>query len=161
MGASGFDYESVDEIQKEISALVPDFKIDGEYYRKPHQFKEIGAVVSPKHKENKANTKSDHFPFLLSVSVVEHTHRGFPLAFWVEGSKMLLTEGMLEIHPEDAAAIGISNGDNVEITSSTINRIFPVKLHKEQPRGTLHISLRECSYIQPNPQSVNIRKVNV
>ena len=74
---------------------------------------------------------------------------------------MLLTEGMLEINPDDAVAAGIAQGDPVTVVCGDSEMTWPAKLHRDQPPGTLHASLRECACIHPNPQAVSIRKAHV
>jgi len=70
----------------------------------------------------------------------------------------LLTDGVLEINPDDARNAGIEQGDNVVVTSSHLERSLPARLMREQPRGTLHASLQQYSCFNPNPQRVRIRR---
>jgi predicted molibdopterin-dependent oxidoreductase YjgC len=162
MGIPGFDYTCTADIRKEMALVIDEYRTMDETQREPHRlqisppaiFSRVPGAIRP-HKSNGSA------PFLLTVSVVEHSHRGFPLSAWVEGSKSLLTEEMLEINPDDAKTIGISSGDSVAVTFNGTEKIWPAKIVREQPAGIVHASLWECSFIRPNPQPVTIRREHV
>ncbi len=158
MNVPGFDFSSVEKIREEISQVTGMFGRFEEFARDPQPFIITGRFDSGDRKPIAVPKTSDEFPFLLTVSSVEHSHRGFPLSSWVEGSNMLLTEEVLEINPEDAKRAGIARGDEVVITSSHVERTLPAQLVREQPPGILHASLREYASFNPNPQSVRIRR---
>lgn len=161
MGKQGFKYEKVSDIWAEMQSMKIDFRITDEEPRRPAHMDGRGTMAIAKSEQASAGKRSEVYPYLLTLSAVEHTYRGFSLSSWVEGSKMLLTEGTLEINPEDAQALSVSNGDTVTITSNSFEKSLPVKIHGQQPRGIVHASLRECVMIHPNPQPVKIRKANV
>jgi formate dehydrogenase alpha subunit len=160
MGVGGFDFDDVDAIREEMGRFAAAYHNFGESRREPAPFRWTGRIDTEAAAEPTGGD-SPGGPFLLTVSEVEHSHRGFPLSVWVEGSRMLLTEGMLEINPEDAAAAGIAAGDPVTVIAGGTELTWPAKLLREQPPGTLHASLRECAEIRPNPQTVTIRKAHV
>jgi formate dehydrogenase alpha subunit len=161
MGKQGFDYNEVSDIWAEMHETKMSFSVQEEDLRKPIRLN--GTSVEGQHSaaQHTVPARSERFPLLLTVSAVEHTYRGFSLSTWVEGSRMLLTEGMLEINPEDARKLSISNGDIIEVSSESITKSFPAKILEQQTPGILHVSLREAVMIHPNPQPAQIRKTHV
>jgi anaerobic selenocysteine-containing dehydrogenase len=158
MGLSGFDFTSAEEIREEISSAVGDGRFGREIDRTPVPLRMTGEMSLAGPEPEKAAVENRDFPFVLTVSAVEHSYRGFPLSTWVEGSRMLLTEGVLEINPEDAKAAGIEQGEEILVTSSHLERVLPARIAHEQPPGTLHASLRDYGCFNPNPQRVRIRR---
>jgi anaerobic selenocysteine-containing dehydrogenase len=67
---------------------------------------------------------------------------------------------MLEIHPEDAAELGIRQGDPVAVALPGTERVWPATLLREQPRGTLHAALLDWEAVPSNPCHVAIRKAD-
>ena len=161
MGKAGFDFSSASEIHEEISCLVKGFGDFDNPTRKAGSLICEGELALPQTK-SKATKKTDKkFPFLLNTSVVEHTYRGFPLSTWVEGARKLFTQGVVDINSEDARKAKISPGDEVVVTSSHFEKIWPARITSEQLQGTLHITLRQGESVGPNPHPVRIRKKDV
>ncbi|MFH0990156.1 MAG: molybdopterin-dependent oxidoreductase [bacterium] len=160
MGVNGFEFNTAEEIREEMSLNIGMYKDSEKEIRIAHPLPGSGQILAS-NSPRKSKLLADDHNYLFSISVVEHSHRGYPLSAWVEGSKMLLTEGMAEINPEDAKEISVNQGDPIIVTSNGTERTWFVKIMRDQPRGTLHASLRDCAAIQPNPQHVSIRKANV
>lgn len=158
MGVAGFDFASVEKIHEEVAQVAGRFGRFEEITREPNPLRVSGEFCVGESKSKTTGVPSKEFPFLLTVSAIEHSHRGFPLSSWVEGSKMLLTEGILEMNPEDAKVAGIVSGDEVVVTSAHLEKVLPVRLVREQQPGTVHASLREFARFNPNPQPVRIRR---
>lgn len=164
MGAAGFAFTSAEEIRAEMGRFSDAYRREADLARRdPRPFHWGGRMADtrPGGRAEAAAGPAARGTYRLTVSAVEHSHRGFPLSVWVEGSRMLLTEGMLEINPDDAAAAGIAPGDPVTVVCGDAEMTWPAKLHRDQPPGTLHAALRECACIRPNPQAVSIRKAHV
>jgi predicted molibdopterin-dependent oxidoreductase YjgC len=161
MGKKGFDFSSARQVHKEISAMVKGFGDFSGTKRKATSLTCEGKLnISPA--KSKAIKKTDKkYPFLLNVSLVEHTHRGLPLSTWVEGARTLFGEGIVDINSEDARRAKISEGDEVAVTSAHFKRSWPARISSEQPRGTLHVTLGEGESLGPNPHPVRIRKKDV
>jgi anaerobic selenocysteine-containing dehydrogenase len=141
---------------RSISQVIGDDRFGREPQRIPVPLHMDGNMMVTESQPDNGSRDNSGFPFYLTVSAVEHSYRGFPLSTWVEGSRMLLTEGVLEINPKDAREAGIEQGDKITITSSHLERTLPARLVKEQRPGTLHASLRDYSCFNPNPQRVRI-----
>jgi anaerobic selenocysteine-containing dehydrogenase len=88
-------------------------------------------------------------------------HRGFPLSTWVEGARMLFPEGVLSMSSDDAKKARIADGDKVLVRSANFEKTWPVRIVSEQPKGTLHVTLRQGESVGSNPHRVRIRKKNV
>lgn len=162
MGKEGFDFPSVSEVHSEMfrECWVKAF---GDFGIK----REAGALrceeefnVSPA-KPSKTKRQDRKFPFLLTTSVVEHTYRGFLLSTWVEGARVLFTEGIVDINPEDAQQAEVSEGDQIVVQSESFERIWPIRITSNQPIGTLDVTLRLGESIRPNPHPARIRKKDV
>jgi predicted molibdopterin-dependent oxidoreductase YjgC len=161
MGAKGFEFSRPEEIREEMSRAIPEFTERNIDARSPissacevdMRVRTNGAAVSMQ--------TDSQLPFLFHATVVEHTHRGFPLSAWVEGAKMLFTEGMLDINEEDAKALQLLNGDSVLVSSASFEKTWPVRIVKNRPRGTLHTTLLDPVSAHPNPQPVSVRKADV
>lgn len=160
MGISGFDYQNASEIRREIGSLVPQMDFAG-LSRNPSPLVCEGVVALAPVKPAAAYKTNGAFLLLLSASAAEHTYRGFPLSAWAEGARTVFPEEIVEINPQDAARAGISQGDEIVVTSGDLERIWPVKIIGDQPEGMLHIVLRQGDTLNPNPHSVRIRKKDV
>jgi formate dehydrogenase alpha subunit len=161
MGAKGFDFSSASEIHEEIASLVKGF---GEFENTKRQAGSLiceGMLIVPQTVLQKTKKADKNFPFLLHTSIVEHTYRGLPLSTWVEGLEVLFPEGKIKINPEDAQKFGISEGDEVVVTSDRFEKVWVAKILSEQPPQTLQVTLRQSESIRPNPFPVKIRKKDV
>jgi formate dehydrogenase alpha subunit len=158
MGIKGFDFRSSKEIHHEISKLVRQFGDFDHPKREAAALKCTGEFIIPKTKFSVMKSSTKKFPFLLSTSVTEHTHRGMPLSHWVEGAKKVFSEGTLEISPQDAGKAGIEEGNKVEVTSTQFKKIWPAKIASDLAPGMLHVTLPLGESMNPNPHPVRIRK---
>jgi ferredoxin-nitrate reductase len=161
MGRRGFDFSSARGIHKEISSLVKEFGSFDDPGRKASPLVCEGKLSIPQTKSQKGKKRDGKSPLLLHTSLVEHTHRGFPLTAWVQGAAKLFPEAVLEISSEDAQKTGISQGDQVIVTSTRFEKIWPARISDQQPKGTLHVTLRQSELVGPNPHPVRVRKKDV
>jgi formate dehydrogenase alpha subunit len=161
MGKKGFDFDSASEVFAEISRFIKDFK---DFEAPPRTAKSLtceGEFNLPQAQSVSEKKPDKGFPLLLVTSAMEHTYRGYPLTDWVEGAEKLFSAGILEANPEDAEKIGISSGDEAVVTSKHFERIWPVKITPNQPKGTVRITLRYGESLEPNPCPVRIKSKNV
>jgi len=161
MGKKGFDFESASEVFAEISRLVKGFKGFEAPLRKASSLTCEGELYIPKARSAAVKRSNKGFPLLLTVSPVEHTYRGNPLTAWVDGAEKLFPAGILEVNPEDAEKTGISPGEEVVVTSECFERIWPVKINADQPKGTVHITLCQGESLEPNPCPIRMKSKNV
>jgi formate dehydrogenase alpha subunit len=161
LGSSGFDFTRPEEIREEMSHAVPHFTEEGLDTRLPILMDSSATLRLPGNGAAVPVQTDARFPFRFHASVIEHTHRGFPLAAWVEGAKMLFPEGMLEMSAEDARELRLVDGAIVLVQGATFERSWPLRIVAQQPRGTLHVRLRESAPFYPNPQHVAVRNADV
>ena len=161
MGAKGFDFSSAREIHEEISSLVKGFGDFDNPARKATSLTCEGELTVSQRRSSGTKKADKKLPFLLTTSMVEHTYRGFPLSTWVEGASALFAPGVVDINSEDAKKAGISERDEVVVTSSHFEKTWPARMVSEQPKGTLHVTLLRGESVGPNPHPVKIRKKNV
>jgi formate dehydrogenase alpha subunit len=161
MGTKGFDFSSASEIHEEIASLVKGF---GDFENTKRQAGSLiceGKLTVPQTMLQKTKKADKKFPFLLHTSIAEHTYRGLPLSTWVEGLEVLFPEGKIKINPEDAQSFGISDGDQVVVTSDRFEKVWGARILSEQSPGTLQVTLRQSESIGSNPFPVKIRKKDV
>jgi formate dehydrogenase (NADP+) alpha subunit len=159
MGAQGFDFKTVDEIDCEIALHVEGFfGLKNDQVSHVPLKREQAFVLDGKGIEHQA---SSQHPFLLVALPDEDTFRGFPLTTWVKGLQSLLSEEILFISPEDAHSGNIASGDGVRVTSPGFEKDLVVRIAAEQPQGTLFLRLRQTEPIIPNPIPVMMRRKDV
>jgi predicted molibdopterin-dependent oxidoreductase YjgC len=161
MGTKGFDFSSASEIHEEIASLVKGFGDFENTKRIAGSLICEGKLTISPAKPPGVKKKDKEFPLLLNTSVAEHTYRGLPLSTWVEGLEVLFPEGKIKINPEDAQKFGISDGDEVAVTSDRFEKVWVARILSEQPPGALQVTLRQSESIGPNPFPVKIRKKDV
>jgi predicted molibdopterin-dependent oxidoreductase YjgC len=161
MGIDGFDFNSVAEVQQEISSFLPEFGESGGGSRRFCPLRFEGEFSAAQGQPRSARRKDRKFPLVLSAVAAEDTYRGFPLSTWVEGARKLFPEGILDISPKDAAQAGISSGDEVILSSDNFESVWPARVLSDQPEGMLHIVLRQGEVPNPNPHPVSLRKRDV
>lgn len=160
MGKNGFDYRSVAEVHREISSIVSGFGDFENPSREPLRIPAEAEFATAGPAATSGGT-SGAFPFTLSAMAIQHVYQGLPLSTWVGGAQKLFAEGIVDISPKDAADMGISNGDELVISSDHMEQEWPARIALDQPEGMLHVVLRQGESINPNPHSVRIRKKNV
>ena len=161
MGIAGFEFADAAAIRREMATVVGEVRDFMDTARQPGPLK-LERDVLIHALESKRTVRGDQrSPFVLSASLAEHTHRGFSLATWVEGAQTLFPEGVVHVHPTDAAAAGIEPGDEVIVTSVHFEKTWRASIRNEQQEGTLHVVLGHGESINPNPDHVSIRKRDV
>jgi formate dehydrogenase alpha subunit len=161
MGKKGFDFNSASEVFAEISCLVKDFKDFEAPSRIARSLTCDGKFNLPQAKSVSEKKSDKSFPLLLVTSAMEHTYRGYPLTDWVEGAEKLFPAGILEVNPEDAEKTGISPGDEAVVTSRHFERVWPVKITMNQPKGTVRVTLCRGVSLEPNPCPVRMKRKDV
>ncbi len=160
MGVKGFDFNTVEEIRKEISKVVPDFQINNKVSKPSFALfmeKTSQPTTSIKTKKNGKN----NWQFILTTHLSDQTYLGLPISNYVEGLQVLYPEEMLCINPEDAESMDISPGDNVLVTSLNFAKIWPAWLDARQQPGTLSVSLDHLNTVPPTIAPAEIKKIYV
>lgn len=130
-------YDSVDDIMDEIATVTPiyggvsfkrleseslawpvkdfnhkgtKFLHEGEFARGKGEFKPA-EYVEPK------ELPTEEYPMILTTGRILHHYHTRSMTGRVEGIDELYPESFIEIHPEDAAKLGIKEGEMVKVTS--------------------------------------------
>jgi len=161
MGKEGFDFSNPEEIHEEISSIVKGFGDFDKAERRAGPLICEGELTISQTKPKETKRVNKGFPFILNTSLSEHSYRGFSLTTWVEGTRKLFDDGIIVLNPEDAKKAGISQGDEVIVTSAQFEKVWVAKISDDQSQGTLHVTLLQDEAVGPNPHPVRIRKKDV
>lgn len=161
MGAEGFDYSHVGEIQTEIASFIDEFGDLDKDRRSVISFEFEEEMAVTRRRAPRKGSAEKEFPFVLDLSTNEHTYRGFPLSDWVEGARELFPAGILCMSPEDAQEVGLAQGDEVVVNSATFEQVWPVKIVSSLESGTLRAALHGGETFGHSRYAVSIRKKDV
>jgi formate dehydrogenase alpha subunit len=161
IGKAGFEFGCAADVYEELSGLIDGMEKFDALTRAPRALTGLGGVAAAQAPYMQGHETDEDYPFMLTAAAAEHSHRGFPLSRWVEGSKLLLTDGVLEINPLDAQRAGISNGDYAVVESNTLKMEWPARITPDQPERTLRVALVDFEMVNANPQPVKIRRKDV
>ncbi len=161
MGIKGFEFKNAAEIHAEIAKIIPEFSSFKKPGREAHPLVCEGKFQINKLQKTAQRVSNINGSFLLTTSVVEHSHRSIPLTTWVKGTQRIFSEGFLEISPQDAKKARIEDGDTVIVSFSKQKTDWPAKISPDLPQGSLHLTVPQGNFSGPNPQRVRIRKKNV
>lgn len=137
LGAPGWDYADPAAIMAEIAEVTPIYR--GVRYERledgglqwpcpapDHPGTPILHTVrfsrglgrfSPVHHQPAAELPDEEYPFMLTTGrILQHWHTG-TMTRRVTGLDLLAPEERVEIHPQDAAALGIADGDWIRVSS--------------------------------------------
>jgi formate dehydrogenase major subunit len=139
LGASGFDFSSAAEIMEEIASLAPNYR--GVTYDRlengglqwpcpapdhpgtPTLHTQRFATPSGKGKfvplqyKPPAELPDERYPLILTTDRSLYHFHTSTMTRKVEGLEQLDGRELLRIHPEDAARLGVSNGEKVRVAS--------------------------------------------
>jgi predicted molibdopterin-dependent oxidoreductase YjgC len=138
MGASGFDFESPEEIMKEISGLTPIYGgftyprlreeavlqwpcLSEDHPGTPYLHKDkfsrgLGKFHAITFKEP-AETTDESYPLILTTGrIMFHFHTG-TMSRRADKLNQEVSEAYVEINPDDAASIGLNGKNKVKVTS--------------------------------------------
>jgi formate dehydrogenase (NADP+) alpha subunit len=153
MGGKGFDFQDPSQIMDEMSKLTPSYKgisferlerggIQWPCPDKDHpgtpilhaeQFSRGKGKFIPLEYRPPAELPDSDYPLLLTTERSRyHFHTG-TMTRKVRGLDMLVSEGMVEINPKDASALGISDAEMVKIISRRGNIMARAKVTEVSP----------------------------
>ena len=76
---------------------------------------------------------------VLVREVNPHRFRGLSLAGYIEGMARLAPEETLMVNPQDAAELGVGDGDSLTVTSAGQSRPYPVRLDRKVAPALLYL----------------------
>ena len=160
MGASGFDFASPREVMDEIASVAPIYsgvsydrldRMDGEHtaslqwpvptpdhpgtpYLHKGKFSRGLGRFHAIHFQEAAETPDEEYPFILTTGrIMFHWHTG-SMTRRTEKLDQEVPRPYVEMHPDDAARIGLDGGRRVRVTSR---------------RGQIELDVRVTSHIKP------------
>ncbi len=137
LGADGFDYEYVTEIQREIADVVPGFPEPDKLDREARVFETPGTVPVPEAIGNPG--KVGDGKFILVLHPEGYTHRGISITSRVEGLQILNPENGFYISQADADSLGVEEGDILEVKVDTAVGKAQARIEKVLPEGVIYL----------------------
>ena len=87
---------------------------------------------------------------VLVREVNPHRFRGLSLAGYIEGMARLAPEETLMVNPQDAAELGVRDGDSLTVTAAGQSRPYPVRLDRKVAPALLYLlSSSDCDVVSP------------
>jgi formate dehydrogenase alpha subunit len=157
MGAKGFDYENPSQIMEEIARLTPSYggisysRLETNGLQWPctnqdHPGTPIlhtknfsrgkGRFIPLEYKPSAEFPDSEYPLILTSERSLYHFHTG-TMTRKVKGLNSIHSEGLVEINPSDASAVGIANGDMVKVISRRGEVTAKAKVTEDSPAGVV------------------------
>ncbi len=116
-----------------------------DFYGKP----EGRAWIWQRPYEPAAESPDDEYPFWLNTGrVLEHWHTG-SMTRRVSVLHKAVPKSYVEVNPDDAAALGIANGENVKISSRRGSMVMPADVNGRgrPPRGMVFVPFFDESFL--------------
>ena len=135
--ATQWDYKSAEQVMSEIVSLTPSYAgityerigargLQWPVPNKEHpgtpllhteKFTRGKGLFSPVEHQEPAETPDKEFPFTLTTGrILQHYHTG-SMTHRVAGLEQLAPEERVEVNPDDAARLGVNDGDWVRVSS--------------------------------------------
>jgi len=149
------EYDSPDQIMDEIASLTPSYggidytRLDnaslqwpcptkdheGTKYLHKEQFSRGLGKFLPAPYVEASELPDEEFPIILSTGRILYHYHGGNMSRHSQGLDEIRPEAEVEIHPEDAEKMKVSNGDTVELTSRRGKVVSKVKITEKSPTG--------------------------
>jgi formate dehydrogenase alpha subunit len=160
MGATGFDFTSPSEIMDEIAELTPSYggisyarlengglqwpcpdrEHPGTKYLHAEKFTRGRGKFAPLEYKPPREEPDDDYPLVLTTGRSRyHFHTG-TMTRKVRGLNILRGEELVEMNPQDAAALGIADGDKVQVISRRGKVTAKAKVTEDSPKGVVFMT---------------------
>jgi predicted molibdopterin-dependent oxidoreductase YjgC len=134
---SGMDYRTREDVAEDIHRAVSDFPVRPD--RMPRRMRPHAARSQIPNPESKttAQGKGD---FLLVAEPAGYRHRGIDISSKVGGLAELALEEGFRMNPEDIAALGLADGDEIVVSldNGAVTASGPAKSNIECPKGVVY-----------------------
>lgn len=160
MGTPGFEYESAKEVFNELCSLSPIYagldwdRIENGEYQWPvpeeghpgtprlheKEFKNGRGVFKVIGYRDPAEVISEDFPLWLTTGRRLQAYHTRTQTGRSAGIEYLLPNETLEVHPDDAATLGLAHGGLAKLSSARGTIEIPVKVTDMSPKGTVFTS---------------------
>ena len=160
MGGKGFDFDHPSQIMEEISGLTPSY--GGISYErledgglqwpcptKDHpgtpilhteRFTRGKGRFIPLEYKPPMELPDDEFPLVLTTGRSLYQYHTGTMTRKVSGLNMLRGEGLVEVNPEDASSLGISDGEMVKVISRRGEVVARAKVTEASPVGVVFMT---------------------
>ncbi|MBU1698803.1 MAG: molybdopterin-dependent oxidoreductase [Candidatus Eisenbacteria bacterium] len=142
LGAVGFDYEAVGDIQREIAAMIPGYPKGGKTDRSRRVLPELKGLSETPPADGRVARAGKKL--VLALRPMGYTHRGVSLTAKVEGLQILNPETGFFLSREDAEKLGITAGDHITVRAGSIQGAAPVKIEPELQQGAIYLYIPEA-----------------
>jgi len=160
MGSKGFDFAHPSQIMEEIANLTPSYggiayrRLDNGGLQWPcptqdhpgtpilhtKQFTRGKGRFTPLDYKPPMELPDDEYPLMLTTGrSLYHFHTG-TLTRKVKGLNVLRGEGLVEINPEDASALGITDGEMVKVVSRRGEIEAKARVTEVSPKGVVFMN---------------------
>lgn len=134
----GINYERLEK--KPLQWPCPDLTHPGTTYLHKDQFMRGKGKFHVIHYNPPQERPDDEYPFILTTGrSLFHYHTG-TMTRKISDLNYLHSEELVEINPEDAHALGVSNGDHVNITSKQGTVRAKVRVTERSPCGVVFMT---------------------
>ena len=116
----------------------------------------IATVLSMGDRQDGPTTACEPAHHMLVREVNPHRFRGLNLAECIEGMSRLTPEEALFMNPQDAAELGVRDGDSLNITTDGQSRSYPVRLDRKVAPTVLYMFSSSDSDVV-SPARVEVR----
>lgn len=160
LGVPGFEYDSAKEVFNELCELSPIYngldwdRIDKSEYQWPvpdkehpgtpmlHQdeFKNGRGIFKVIGYRDPAEVIDEDYPIWLTTGRRLQAYHSRTQTGRSAGIEYLLPGESLEVHPDDAVALKLADGDTCRLSSRRGSLEIPVKVTEQSPRGTVFAS---------------------
>lgn len=142
LGRTGFDWKSADDVIREISDHVKGFPKPGKLDRKSRVLPRGGQL--PESDAAAAAPVRANGDFQLMLHPGGYSHRGVEITSKVEGLQILNPEEGFHLNSEDAAALGVEEGQTIKVTADGIAVKGPARIRHDLPASTVYLYVPEA-----------------
>ena len=160
MGTPGFEYQSAKEVFNELCSVSPIYagldwdRIENGEYQWPvperdhpgtprlheKEFKNGRGIFTVINYRDPAEVISDEFPLWLTTGRRLEAYHTRTQTGRSAGIEYLLPEEYLEVHPDDAASLGLTEGDSAKLSSARGEIEITIRVTDRSPQGTVFTS---------------------
>jgi formate dehydrogenase alpha subunit len=182
MGARGFDFTGPKQIMEEIADLTPSYggityerlergglqwpcpdeQHPGTKYLHAQQFSRGKGKFSVLEYRPPSEEPDREYPLVLTTGrSLYHFHTG-TMTRKAKGLNQMMAEEEVQVNPEDAATLGVSDGDRVKVTSRRGSVAAKARLTESVPKGVVFMTFHfaeSATNLVTNPAADPVAKI--
>ena len=141
LGAKGFKFEKETDVLQEIASVVSGFPQPDKIDRIARTFPGDRTFAWPEMQTSRQSRKKGSFTLVLQPA--GYSHRGVDIRTRVEGLQILNPEEGFHLNPKDAEALGVSEGEIINVKAGSVSASAPARLKQELKRGMICLFVPE------------------